>query len=105
SPMPPRPIDAVISYGPRRVAGARTTEGAPCSTMGRRRDVPQLQVVDEPMQVRRVDAEQARGRRVVAAGAVDRVETEAALPVEHRAVVGGAVGRQRGGRLQDGRRQ
>src|SRR5438067_10448258 len=86
SPMPPLPSDAVTLYGPRRVPGESVIGRSKRSVS--RSGVPQPQIPQQPMQVCRVDPEEARSRREIAAGAIDRIENEAALRFEHRLMVG-----------------
>src|SRR6185295_3190159 len=78
SPMPPWPIAAVISYGPSRVEDLRAT-GPGLRSAVRSRGIAQVQVVHEAMQIGRVDPEQPRRRRVIAARALDGVEDQAAF--------------------------
>src|SRR3954464_11534635 len=99
--MPPRPSDAMSSYGPRCAPDEKVIECRRRVSLARHGEFPELQVLDEAMQIGRVDPEQPRGGRVVAAGSIDGVENQPALGLDNRAMVGrgGGAIRQRGRRV------
>src|SRR5919112_162703 len=89
--MPPLPTSVTISYGPSRAPALSGMAHQRPLRSSSRRQLAQAEGPEQTMQVRRVDPQQARRRREVAARALDRLENQPALGLEHALMVRGSA--------------